>query len=111
MFVRLTNCAHCGASITEKRRFRFCSLVCEEEHKRDLVPSIQRINSLQILADAEGAWLRLDNFSLYLLADESRRVRVVERLAPINSKPSFYRITVAGRRLLRHWKAVMEVSA
>jgi hypothetical protein len=110
MFIRLENCLHCDAPILERRRFRFCSLLCEDEHQRDKTPSIQRINSLQLLEDAAGAWTRIENSSLYLLASVPRRVVIVERIALTRTK-IFYRITPAGRRLLSYWKARMGVSA
>lgn len=107
-----SECVHCGSSNMEWSRYFYCSSHCKKEANFYRNPSPQRIATLQALADADGAWRRIDNYVLRVLAKPHRRVVLVEKKLFCIERFTFtcYRITPAGQRLLQRWKSELEVS-
>lgn len=108
-----SECIHCGSNNMEWSRYFYCSSRCKKEAKLYRSASPQRIASLQALVDANGAWRRIDNYVLRVLAKPHRRVVLVEKRLFCVERFTFtcYRITPAGHKLLARWKAEMGVSA
>lgn len=107
----MKKCQHCGKRIRAKRFRIFCSIFCEKEHHADSLANHQRINSFQALADA-GSWLAIDNITVYVLADPSRKVQLLEfrQFCLGNETLNSYRLTKAGHKLLNRWKSQLQVS-